>query len=123
MSFHIDEFSNLSPKSVLLTNPVAPRDTHLLPGGQSMKPKYAPLINFIKTREIQLNRYDLLLKKALNIYTGTNNWCFWDFGEKNQLHLLGERTWDVIVVEFDKPASYVGLRVDYSGKPVFYFIK
>jgi hypothetical protein len=123
MSFHIDEFSNLSPKSVLLTNPVAPRDTHLLPVGRSMKPEYAPLINFIKTSEIELNRYDELLAKALNIYTWTNNWCFWDFGEKNRLHLLGERTWSVEDVIFDKPASWVGLRVDYSGKPVFYFIK
>lgn len=82
MSFHIHEFSNLSPKSVLLTNPVAPRDTHLLPVGRSMKPEYPPLINFIKASDIRLDRYDLMLEKALNIYTGTNSWCFWDFGDK-----------------------------------------
>ena len=82
MSFHIYQFSNLSPKSVLLTNPASPRDTHLLPMREFMEPEYPPLINFLKASEITLDRYDLLLKKALNIYTGTNNWCFWDFGEK-----------------------------------------
>ena len=79
MSFHIHEFSNLSQKSVLLTNPVAPRDTHLLPVGRSMKPKYPPLINFLKASETTLDRYDLLLEKAFNIYTGTNSWCFLGF--------------------------------------------
>jgi hypothetical protein len=122
MSFHIHEFSNLSPKSVLLTNPVAPRDTHLLPVGRSMKPEYPPLINFLKASEIKLDRFDLLLKKALNIYTGTNSWCFWDFGDKNQLQMLGENiAWKY--VNFDKPTSWVGPQVNPAGKPTFYFIK
>ena len=95
MSFHIDEFIDLSPKSVLLTNPVSPRDTHLLPVRGSMKPQYPPLINFLKASEIRLDRFDLLLKKALNIYTGTHNWCFWDFGESTsdvgRKHAVGVR--------------------------------
>jgi hypothetical protein len=70
MSFHIYQFSNLSPKSVLLTNPASPRDTHLLPMRGFMEPEYPPLINFLKASEITLDRYDLLLKKALNIYQG-----------------------------------------------------
>jgi hypothetical protein len=122
MSFHIDEFIDLSPKSVLLTNPVSPRDTHLLPVRGSMKPQYPPLINFLKASEIRLDRFDLLLKKALNIYTGTNNWCFWDFGDKNQLQILGENTsWES--VKFDKPPSRIGLQVNPAGQPTFYFIK
>jgi hypothetical protein len=122
MSFHIHEFINLSPKSVLLTNPVAPRDTHLLPAGRSMKPQYPPLINFIKASETRLDRYDLLLQKALNIYTGTNNWCFWDFGEKNRLNVLGENTSNA-PVDFGIPTSWVALRVEYDGTPTFYCMK
>ena len=95
MPFHIYQFSNLSPKSVLLTNPASPRDTHLLPGRGFMEPEYPPLINFLKASEITLDRYDLLLKKALNIYTGTHNWCFWDFGESTsdvgRKHAVGVR--------------------------------
>jgi hypothetical protein len=122
MSFHIHEFSNLSPKSVLLTNPVAPRDTHLLPSGRSLtKFDHPPLINLIKT--VDISDYGTLLEKALNIYTGTNNWCFWDFGQNDRLHLLGERTWKVMEFAFDKPAEHVRLEVTYSGEPFFYFIK
>jgi hypothetical protein len=122
MSFHIYEFSNLSPKSVLLTNPVAPRDTHLLPVGRSMKPQDPPLINFLKASEARLDRYDLLLEKALNIYTGTNNWCFWDFGEKNQLRMLAENM-SKVDIDFGRPTSWVGLQVNPAGNPTFYFIK
>ena len=122
MPFHIYQFSNLSTKSVLLTNPASPRDAHLLPGRGFMEPEYPPLINFLKASEITLDRYDLLLNKALNIYTGTNNWCFWDFGEKNRLQMLGENTpWEY--VKFDKPPSRVGLQVNHAGKPTFYFMK
>jgi hypothetical protein len=121
MSFHIHEFSNLSPKSVLLTNPVALRDTHLLPVASSVKLEYPPLINVVKN--VQVGDYDLLLKKALNIYTGTNNWCFWDYGENNALHMQGEMVWKVEDVIFSKPASQLGLRIDHSGKPTFYVIK
>jgi hypothetical protein len=102
MSFHIHEFSNLSPKSVLLTNPVALRDTHLLPIASSVKLEYPPLINVV---------------------TGTNNWCFWDYGENNALHMQGEMVWKVEDVIFSKPASQLGLRIDHSGKPTFYVIK
>ena len=122
MSFHIHEFSNLSPKSVLLTNPASPRDTHLLPGRGFMEPEYPPLINFLKASEITLARYDLLLEKALNIYTGTNNWCFWDFGEKNQLRMLAENM-SKVDIDFGRPTSWVGLQVNPAGNPTFYFIK
>jgi hypothetical protein len=122
MPFHIHEFSNLSPKSVLLTNPVATRDTHLLPtGGSLTKLNYPPLINFLKT--VQIDKYELLLEKALNIYTGTNNWCFWDFGENDRLKLLGDQTWNVQEIGFGRPTSWVGLRVEYAGTPTFYFMK
>jgi hypothetical protein len=121
MPFHIHQFSNLSPKSVLLTNPVAPRDTHLLPSGGSLaKLDHPPLINLIKT--VDISDYETLLGKALNIYTGINNWCFWDFGTNDRLRLLGERTWKVLEIAFDKSASdvHVRLEVDYSGQPFFY---
>ena len=122
MSFHIHAFSNLSPKSVLLTNPVAPRDTHLLPTGRSLtKLEYPPLINVIQN--VQIDKYEILLEKALNIYIGTNNWCFWDSGKNDRLLLLGERTWKVEEIVFGKPTSWVGLRVEYAGTPTFYFMK
>jgi hypothetical protein len=121
MSFHIHEFSNLSSKSVLLTNPVALRDTHLLPVASSIKLEHPPLINVVKS--FQVGGYYELLEKALNIYTLVNNWCFWDDGKTNQLYLLGEMTWDLKNVVFDKPVSQLGLRIEHSGTPTFYVIK
>ena len=120
MTFNIGKISNSSPKTVLLTNPVSERDTHLVPIHTFINPKYSPKIQSLKDFNIT---YDMATKKALNIYTGANNWCFWDNGNKDHLVGLAEGENNLVVFRLDKTASSLELRVDNTGTPAFYAIK
>jgi hypothetical protein len=120
MTFNIDKISNFSPKTVLLTNPVSERDTHLVPIQTTINPKYSPKIQSLKDFGIT---YDMATKKALNIYTGANNWCFWDNGNKDHLVGLADGENNLVVFRLDKTASSLELRVDNTGTPAFYAIK
>jgi hypothetical protein len=116
MSLHIGRISNYSPKSILLTNPVAERDTHLVPVQTFIDPKYPPKIEFIKDSNIS---YDIAIKKALNIYTGANNWCFWDVGGANYVLVFAEGGFNQPFF-FKHPASSLELRIEYDGIPSFH---
>jgi hypothetical protein len=123
MALWIYQFSNKSPKSVLLTNPYTARDTHLLPVTSMIKPDNPPLIRFLDDRLIDKSEYGLLLRKALNIYTGTRNWCFWDCGKDDRLHMMGERTWKIEEYVFGERGSELTLQIEHDGKPYFHVIK
>jgi len=116
MTFHIGKITNSSPKSVLLTNPVAERDTHVLPVQTNIKPPYPPKIEYIKGFD---TTYEIAIKKALNIYTGANNWCFWDDGSTD--HLVGLSEGNSLQAFFFKDrAASLELRVDNAGTPSFH---
>lgn len=77
MTYHIKEIDNKSDKSVALTNPLtgtSKRDCVLILPHTVYKPEYKPEVNKISGNPT----YTLATKTALNIYTKTNNYCFWD---------------------------------------------
>jgi hypothetical protein len=82
MAYHIKKIINNSSKSVVLTNPVAERDTHLVTKNSSLRLGHSPLVPRINESNIS---YETAVTKALNIYTMKNNWCFWDNGSRTAL--------------------------------------
>jgi len=77
MTYTITEIINNFSKSVLLTNPTSERDTHLLAKNSSLVPSPLAEIQYITEKNIL---YEMATKRALNIYTASDNWCFWDNG-------------------------------------------
>jgi hypothetical protein len=115
MAYHIAQIVNDSPKSVLLTNPKALRDRHLVTKNSSLRLEYPPLIESIREKTVF---YETAVTKTLNIYTTKNNWCFWDNGSNTALLLLGEGGEMHVTLVTD---SFTDLKliVDYDGIPTF----
>jgi hypothetical protein len=87
MAYHIKTIENRSDRSVALTNPLtgtSKRDCVLiLPG--PFTPDNAPLVNKISGNP----SYKTATETALNIYTKTDNYCFWD-NTNSAVNWLGE---------------------------------
>jgi hypothetical protein len=117
VGFHITKIVNNSSKTVVLTNPVAGRDRHVVTKHSWVIPPHAPKIEVIKSNPAS---YADALKKALNIYTSKNNWCFWDnggSGSSSALIGIGEGGGKFI---FDTPdAEKVVLNISNDGTPSF----
>ena len=115
MAYNITRIINNSSKSVILTNPVAERDTHLVTKNSSLRLEYKPLIESIREKTVF---YETAVTKTLNIYTMKNNWCFWDNGSNTALLLLGEGGEMHVTLVTD---SFTDLKliVDYDGIPTF----
>jgi hypothetical protein len=79
MTYHIPQIDNQSDRSVALTNPLtgtSKRDCVLILPKTPYKPENAPEVNKISGNPT----YTEATKTALNIYTKTDNYCFWDNG-------------------------------------------
>jgi hypothetical protein len=77
MTYHIPQIDNQSDRSVALTNPLtgtSKRDCVLILPKTLHKPDPAPEVNKIEGNPT----YTQATKTALNIYTKTDNYCFWD---------------------------------------------
>jgi hypothetical protein len=77
MTYHIPQIDNQSDRSVALTNPLtgtSKRDCVLILPHTLYKPEYPPEVNKISGNP----SYTEATKTALNIYTKTDNYCFWD---------------------------------------------
>ena len=93
MVYTIVRIVNNSPKTAVLTNPVGDKDRHVVPAWDDfvsedpgvLVPHPPVKIEVIKNP----TTYPTALKKALNIYTLKNNWCFWDSGVKGANDLIG----------------------------------
>jgi hypothetical protein len=114
MVYQITKIINNSANSVLLTNPKSERDTHLVMKNSSVALYYYPEIQYV--REGEPVNYGIVIKKALNIYTKTNNWCFWDNGKDG---LLGVSEPDGYLVFLKHKASNLQLTIDAAGVPSF----
>jgi hypothetical protein len=115
MAYHIKKIFNYSPKSVVLTNPKALRDRHLVTKGTTLLLEHPPLVESIKESDVP---YETAVTKALNIYTMKNNWCFWDNGSSTALFRLGEGEASYTTFVTDSPTD-LKLTVDYDGTPSF----
>jgi hypothetical protein len=115
MAYHITKIINNSSKTVLLTNPKAERDTHLVPKNNSLSPPNPPLVESIRESNVS---YETAVTKALNIYTMQNNWCFWDNGSSTALVGLadGGQTYTTFPTQ---NATELELTIDAEGVPSF----
>jgi len=83
MAYHIKTINNQSARSVVLYNPVTPKDDKLIgPTTQFQYPSGTePLINPIQGNVPPYPAYNSLLgSPAMNIYTSADNYFFWDDG-------------------------------------------
>ena len=113
MDYHITKIVNNSPRSVVLTNPAAPRDRHFLAANSSVVPANSPKVNFIADDSVP---YAVAVKTALNVYTIKDNWCFWDDGGSDHLMALGEAEGHVKLFTKDN-STKLELVIDGYGIP------
>jgi len=114
MTYTITKIINESWKSVLLTNPKSERDTYLLVKNSSLVPSPLAEIQYLTERNVS---YEMAVKRALNIYTASDNWCFWDNGRDE---ILGYGEKDVSLIVFLKhPATNLYLTIHQNGEPSF----
>jgi Papain-like cysteine protease AvrRpt2 len=124
MTYHIIRIVNDSPWAVVLTNPVTDRDTHIVPASYGdpaiagrLVPANPPKIETIKDNTIA---YPAALKRALNIYTFKNNWCFWDNGVEGVNTLIGAGENDAkILLNLPPKVTDLELAVSPEGVPSF----
>jgi len=77
VTYHITQIINGSNRSVALTNPLtgtSKRDCVLILPNTTYTPEHPPEVNKISGNP----NYTTATKTALNIYTKTDNFCFWD---------------------------------------------
>ena len=114
MTYTITKVINNSSKSVLLTNPKSERDTYLLAKNSSRVPSPLAEIQHITEKNIP---YEMAIKRALNIYTASDNWCFWDNG-RDTLVGCGEKDEDEIIF-LAHSATNLHLIINENGVPSF----
>ena len=78
MAYHITSITNKSAASVAITNPAHEADSRLVVNGDTYNPERPILVNKITTSGTV--NYQTAAATALNLYTASDNFCFWDNG-------------------------------------------
>src|SRR4051794_13587235 len=113
MTYTIIKIINNSSKSVLLINPKSERDTYLLAKNSSRVPSPRAEIQYITEKNVS---YEMAIKRALNIYTASDNWCFWDNG-RDTLVWCGEKEGEIN--SLTHRAINLHLTINENGVPSF----
>jgi len=103
MAYHITLVTNNSSSSIAITNPAYEGDSMLVgpspannpgssTGSNPYKPKRPILVNKIPGNPT----YSQALPQANNIYTATDNYCFWD-NENSALNGIGEKGGKIVL--------------------------
>jgi hypothetical protein len=111
MAYHITLIMNSSKSSIVLTNPATEADSKLVGPGDSYKPKRPVLVNKIDGNPT----YSEAVTKALNIYTYTNNYCFWD-NTRSAVNGVGEHGGTIL---FNASAGDLDITVNADGTLTF----
>jgi hypothetical protein len=124
MVYTITKIVNNSPKAIVLTNPLREQDRHVVPADvldPNEQPNIVVLDPPVKIEIIKdPTTYPTALKKALNIYTMKNNWCFWDSGVKDANVLIGAGEGeDKTLLGLPGGATKLELVVSKDGAPSF----
>lgn len=107
MAYHITVITNNSSKSIAITNPAHEADSMLLGPGATYKPSRPILVNKIGGNPT----YEQALSKAVNIYTLTDNYCFWD-NENSAVNGIGESGGTIV---FNASAGDLQIAVNTNG--------
>jgi hypothetical protein len=118
MTYHISKIFNKSSKSVAITNPATESDSRLIPATTLYTPKVFIAVNSI-TPKTGTVPYQDAAGTALNIYTASDNFCFWDNGN-NALNGVGEsNTSDNNIDYYNGPAGNLILTVNDNNSISF----
>ena len=86
MAYHITLVSNNSSSSIAITNPAYEADSRLVGPKSNYSPQRPILVNTIKGNPT----YQQAMGQANNIYTFSDNFCFWDNGN-SAVNGVGEK--------------------------------
>lgn len=122
MAYHITLVTNNSASSVAITNPAYEGDSMLVgaappnnpgssTGSNPYKPKRPILVNTIKGNPT----YSQALPQANNIYTATDNYCFWDNGN-SAVNGIGEKGTNIVL---NASAGNLEVTVNANGTLTF----
>jgi hypothetical protein len=117
MAYHITLVVNKSTSSIAITNPANEGDSMLVgPVDFSENNPYKP------QRPILVNKiggnptYTEAITEAINIYTSSDNYCFWD-NENSSVNGIGQNNGDKIV--FNMSAGNLEITITPDGELIF----
>jgi hypothetical protein len=111
MAYHITLVTNNSNSSIAITNPAAEGDSKLVGPNATYKPNRPILVNKIGGNPTYADAFT----KANNIYTRTDNYCFWDNGN-SAVNGLGEQG---ATIAFNASAGNLEITVTSTGTLTF----
>ncbi len=111
MAYHITLITNNSNKSVAVTNPAATRDAALIPPNTPYTPERRIEINKMKGNPT----YSDAVGTANNIYTYSDNYCFWD-NTNSAVNGVGENG---LTISFNAKAGDLQVTVNANGTLTF----
>jgi len=113
MAYHITLVTNQSTSSIAITNPAAGRDSKLVGPGPNTTytPQYPILVNTIGGNP----NYLQAIETANNIYTVSDNYCFWDNGN-SAVNGIGEKGGKI---SFNASAGNLTITVNADGTLTF----
>jgi len=107
MAYHITLVTNNSSSSIAITNPAHEADSRLVGPNSSYKPDRPILINKMSGNPT----YKDAIPVANNIYTYTDNFCFWD-NEHDAVNGIGEKGGTIL---FNSTAADLTIAVRADG--------
>ncbi len=111
MAYHITLVTNNSSSSIAITNPAHEADSMLVAANKSYAPSRPILVNKISGNP----GYSGAIGTAVNIYTYTDNYCFWDNGN-SAVNGIGEKGG---VITFNMSAGDLQITVNANGTLTF----
>lgn len=113
MAYHITLVTNNSPSSIAITNPAYEGDSMLVGPGpdKTYVPKRPILVNTMPGNPSYLEA----IGPANNIYTSTDNYCFWD-NTNSAVNGVGEKG---SKISFNMSAGNLQITVNSDGTLMF----
>jgi hypothetical protein len=112
MAYHITLVTNNSSSSIAITNPAYEADSRLVGPNTPYPPTRPIVINAIKGNP----NYAGAMDSANNIYTVTDNYCFWD-NTNSAINGVGEATG--AVTPLNAKAGNIQITVNANGTLTF----
>jgi len=107
MAYHITLVTNHSNRSIAITNPATEADSKLVGPNSTYVPKRPILVNKLEGNPT----YAEAITKAINMYTKTDNYCFWD-NTNSAVNGIGENGG---TIAFNSSAGNLDITVKADG--------
>ena len=111
MDYHITLVTNNSASSIAITNPAYAADSRLVGPNAPYVPQRPILVNTMSGNPT----YQAAISTAINIYTYSDNYCFWD-NTNSAINGIGEKG---STIGFNMPAGNLQITINADGTLTF----